>query len=229
MSVVLGNDVNLYIYDGGMWKIFACGRECEFSLSTEMLETSQPGTGSFATFLPSKHSAEASVNGVVVLYKNNTLSLSDLRAYQIAKTALLMRFVRQDTTGLHYYQDECMCYIKQSTDTGTYQDVATFSITLQPTGTITQIYTPTPTTFNKMKRLEYTGIGGEYSFTDAALVNKDVQIVTRDGIAYSKLITAGTPIDKEVKYVAAAGSIEFSSSLPPLAAGEEVVVSYQDL
>jgi len=80
------------------------------------------------------------------------------------------------------------------------------------------------TTQGQIFRLEYTGIGGEAGFTDTNLIDKVILDVTNDGISCSKLITTGSPVDKQVKYDSATGAISFWIDLEP---GVEVVVLYQ--
>lgn len=75
-------------------------------------------------------------------------------------------------------------------------------------------------------RLEYTGVGGEDSFTDALLVGKTAIAIFRDGIEQSKLLLTGTPINKEVLFDATTGTLTFDAG-NPLATGEEVAVLYQ--
>ena len=74
-----------------------------------------------------------------------------------------------------------------------------------------------------MKRLEIIGTDNVYSA--AILINRDVIEVSVDGIGMSKLISVGTPVDKEVKYDQTTGTLTFADSLR----GKQVFVLYQDL
>jgi predicted secreted protein len=134
MAVVRGKDVAFYIYDSGAFKLYACGRSCTITLSTSVIETSVTGTGTFATFIGQKHSWTASIEGVVNLDEGNQLTLSDLRALQIALTELYIRYERVDGNG---YTDEGYAIITSSSDSGEENNVATFSIELQGTGALT--------------------------------------------------------------------------------------------
>lgn len=75
-----------------------------------------------------------------------------------------------------------------------------------------------------MKKLEYTAIGGEFSFTSSALIGKTILSVQKDGVGYSRIVTT-TPTDKQVQYINSTGQIGFFTALTPF---EPVVVLYQD-
>lgn len=224
MDLVLGKDIVVYTYISGIWKMFACARTASFSLATSMLEIVVAGSGDFANFIPQKHSFTGSIDGLINL-DNTNLRLSDFRALQLAKTKMLMRFERTGQSG-DVYTTEGYFYITNSEDTGSYADVSTFSISLQGTGKLTEVFTPipTPTLTTKMERLEYTGTGGEFSFTDPLLVGKEVLSIHKDGLGFSKIITSGTPINKEAKFDSTAGTIEFGVPFEPT---EEAFVLYQ--
>ncbi len=71
---------------------------------------------------------------------------------------------------------------------------------------------------------DYTGIGGELSFSSSQLVGKQVYGVSRDGVIASKILSSGTPVNKEALYETATGTIEFGIALEP---GEQVKILYQ--
>ncbi len=71
---------------------------------------------------------------------------------------------------------------------------------------------------------DYTATGGELSFTSALLVGKQVYGISRDGVSASKILSTGTPVDKQAKYESATGEIEFGIALEP---NEQVKILYQ--
>lgn len=222
MDLVLGKNIVVYTFIGGVWKMFACARTATFSLSTTMLETTVIGSGGFANFIPQKHSYTGTIDGLINL-DNTNLRLSDFRAIQLNKQQLLMRFERTSQSN-DVYTSEGRFYITNSEDSGSYADVSTFSISLQGTGQLIEIFTPTPLSPNSMQRLEYTGTGGEFSFTDTALIGKDVVAIHKDGIGNSKIILSGTPLNKEAKFDNTTGTIEWAIPFEP---NEEAYVLYQ--
>jgi hypothetical protein len=73
-------------------------------------------------------------------------------------------------------------------------------------------------------RLEYEATGGETGFTNTNLNVKSILAVTNDGVDFSPIIFAGTPVEKEVLYLSATGAIVFPTEMEP---GQKAVVIYQ--
>ena len=223
-----GENVILYIYDGGVWKGYACARNITFSATTELIETSSSGTGKYATFLPTKNSFSATIDGIVSFLVEDHLTYPDLVQRQLSHTLLLLRFQHTDDSG-EVYTAECSMYITNSSDTAGYADMNFFTIELRGTGVITQIFTaqpPVPVDGVVVQRYEYTGVGGETGFTDAALIGKEILEAVKDGVGSSAIILSGTPINKEVKYVSATGEFIWGIAWE---AGEPGYILYQDI
>lgn len=200
MSKVLGENMAALIYRDGMWKPYVCSRSISFNVSTDFIETSVTGTGNWATSKPTKNSWTGSADGVISLNAGSSLTLADLRSMQYGQELFLLRWTRTDLDG-NVYTDEGYAYIANSSDTGSFDNVATFTIEFKGTGPIKQVYTPTETT-GIVTRNEYEGIGGEYFFESTSLYLKDIVTVDKDGIGRAKLIVIGTPdpATKEVLY-----------------------------
>lgn len=229
MSIVKGENVILFAYDSGIWKMGACFKSVTLNISTSMTETTVSGNGPWASFAPQKHSFTGSAEGIVSLNMPGMLTLADFRAKQIAKEMLLMRYQRTDSQG-NLYTDECRFFISNSSDNSSFDNVDLFTLEMQGTGAINQVYTPTTTiSTNKVKRYEYTGIGGETGFTEALLYDKDVLEVVKDGLGNSGIILTGTPVNKEVKYtndtVNQVAEFEWAVSFE---VGEKAYILYQD-
>lgn len=222
MSKVLGKNVIAYIFHGGMWKVAVCARSCEFTTTTEFIETSVRGSGKYKRFRPTVNSCTGSMEGVVTLDEPNTLAVSDLRSLQLAQTRLLLRFQRTDESG-NVYTDEVYAYISQTADVGDFKEAANFSLDLIGDGEITQVFTPTPTTGGTVVRVDFTATAGQDSLTDPALVGKELIEFVVDGVGYA-LITSGTPVGKEVKFTTATGVIQWGV---PAAAGDDIYYIYQ--
>ena len=228
MSLVTGDNVMGYIYDGGQWKPVVCGRSITLNIQRETIETSITGTGTFRTYKPTGITWDATIEGLVYLQKVNTLALPDMTAYLIAGTELLFRFQRTDQDA-NVYLNEGQALVVNVSDTGAIDSPDTFTMQLKGTGVLTPIFTPTPINPNgKVKRLEYTGIAGEYFFTSGLLNLVDVISCTVDGQERSIKITSGTPVNQEFKYTSGSGvgRIEIGQ---PIDNGVQVVVLYQDL
>ncbi len=74
-------------------------------------------------------------------------------------------------------------------------------------------------------RYEYTGVGSESFFTDAALINRYILEANKDGLGF-RVILSGTPVNKEVKYDIATGRFDWSV---PYEAGEESYIIWSEL
>lgn len=228
MSFVVGDNVMVYIYDGGQWKPVVCGRSCTLNIARETIETSITGTGPWRKYVPAGITWDCSIEGAVYLQKVNTLALPDLTTMLVVGSEILMRFQRTDQTA-NVYLNEGYALVTAVSDTGAIDSIDSFTIQLKGSGALTSIFTPTPINPNgKMKRLEYTGVAGEYFFTSAALNLVDVIDVVVDGVGRSKIITSGTPVNQEAKYTSGlgVGRIEIGQ---PIEAGVEVYVLYQDI
>jgi hypothetical protein len=75
---------------------------------------------------------------VVNLDSDSSLTLYDLRVKQIALTEFQIQFERIDDDG-NYYLDQGHAIIVNSSDTGSVDDINTFTIGLQGTGALTPI------------------------------------------------------------------------------------------
>lgn len=71
-------------------------------------------------------------------------------------------------------------------------------------------------------RLNYTATGGETSFSNSLINNKNIIDVNRDGLSCSEILTSGTPIGKQCLYQNE--TISFASELEP---NEKIFVLYQ--
>lgn len=223
---VLGKNVVIFIYDGGVWKLYACAKSATLNVHTDYIETSVAGQGYFATYLPTKNSFTGTLEGVTSLQETGMLSLPDLRAKQLNHTTLLMRYQRTDQAG-NLYTDEGSFFITNSSDVGSFDDMNLFSIELQGTGILTPIFTPVtpyPPSGNFGNRYEYTGVGGEDGFTEPLLIGKNILEVNKDGLGNSKIIFSGTPLGKEVKYISSTGQFQWAITFEP---GEEAYVIWQ--
>jgi predicted secreted protein len=133
---VTGKNVVVFVKVGADWKLYACATSASLTLNTDIIETSVSGNGKFASFLPTKNSFTGELDGVTTLDEDSMLSLSDLRAKQIAQEILLLKFQR--TAGTSTYISQGNFIITESNDTGDYNDMNVFKISLQGTGDLSE-------------------------------------------------------------------------------------------
>lgn len=223
--IVAGQDFVIYIFDGGVWKLYVCATSGELNVSTDMIETSIAGNGLWASFIPSKNSFTLTLSGVVSLNVVEALTLPELRQIQVAQKPLLTRFQRTDVSG-NVYTDEFTFFITNSTDSGSFDGVNIFNISGQGTGPITQIFTPTvpvPIGAGLVYRYDYTATANETGFTDSGLIGKTILEVNTDGVG-NQVIFSGTPVGSEVKYISSTGQFIWAIPMEP---GEGIYILYQ--
>lgn len=204
MSVVKGEDWVVHIFHGGLWKPFVCARSGNLSINTGIIETTVTGSGDWKSFEPTVHDYSASIDGVVSLSVSGSLTLADLQALQIAKTKILCRFFMTDVDA-NYYQREAYFFITNSTDTGSFDGIATFSIQLIGTGGITTVFTPPSPNNGEVFRYPEMGdtapvAAGTLSITVSNLGGKNILHVSVDGRGNNDIILSGTPVNQEVLY-----------------------------
>lgn len=207
MSLVKGENYVFYIFQL-TWKPYLCARSGNMNIDTDMIETSVTGSGNYRTFKPTVHSFTAQLDGIVSLNDTSGLTIADLQALQLAKTKLLCRFTQTSIAG-DTYTKEAYFYITNSTDTSSFDGVATFSISLRGTGAITQIFTPPPPITPGDMRYPEQGdtapaTTGSYSWDLPGLTPSNTKLtnVEKDGRGSNNIILSGTPVGNEVLFEA---------------------------
>ena len=204
-KLVAGENFIFHIYNGGVWKPYYCARSGNISVNTETIETSTTGAGVWRTYETTANSFSGQIDGVMSVDTTTSIQWSELRTLQFAQTKLLCRFTATSGAG-DLYIEEAYFIITNSVATGSFDGVATFSVSLQGTGAITQIYTPpTPNPTGTVYRYPAAGATapvtpGESVVTIAGLGSKTILSVFKDGIGNNDIILTGTPVDKEVLY-----------------------------
>lgn len=212
-NIVLGENVTVFKYDDliDVWVPYACARSCTFTLETDIIETSITGAGKFRTFLPVSNSFTGTLEGLTQLDTANNLSIADLMALQLSHTILLMRFEDVSNVG-KVFTKEARFFITNTSETASFDNVATFSVNLQGTGQLTLIYTPTKIIQGIMYREEFILPNGQASVTIPALDGihlTDVISIVLDNGDISVIIGTGTPLGQEVKFSSAGATITF--------------------
>lgn len=204
-KLVAGENFIFHIYNGGVWKPYYCARSGNISVNTETIETSTTGAGVWRTYETTVNSFSGQIDGVMSVDTTTSIQWSELRTLQFAQTKLLCRFTATSGAG-DLYIEEAYFIITNSVATGSFDGVATFSVSLQGTGAITQVYTPpTPNPTGTVYRYPAAGATapvtpGESVVTIAGLGSKTILSVFKDGIGNNDIILTGTPVDKEVLY-----------------------------
>lgn len=138
MGKVVGTDAVLYMKYSTQWYPIGCARSMTFELNTEFIETSVINSGTFRTYIPSAKTFSGSLEGVTFLagpdYPDVTGKFSMGNLYDLVGSLLQVRFYEQDSTGDHFLQKECYIYLETISETNSFDNITTFSITFKGTG-----------------------------------------------------------------------------------------------
>jgi hypothetical protein len=141
---VVGTDAVLYMKYGTEWLPIACARSMTFELNTEFIETSVINSGTFRTYIPSAKTFSGSLEGVTFLSTldppdaNNQWAMGNV--YDAIGALMQVRFYEQDLQETHFLQKECYIYIETISESSSFDNITTFSITFKGTGEPTITY-----------------------------------------------------------------------------------------
>jgi hypothetical protein len=212
-NIVKGENVTVFKYDSSVlgWIPYACARSCSFTIETDTIETSIKGSGKYRTFVPRSNASTGSLEGLTQLGAANNLSIADLITLQLSHEILLMRWEDVADNG-QIFTKQLEMFITNTTQTASFDNVATFSVSLQGTGSIELVYTPTPIIQGIMYRKEFILPAGEDSIElselDGVSIENIISIVLDNSDA-SIITGSGTPVGQEVKYTSAGAVITF--------------------
>lgn len=212
-NIVKGENVTVFKYDDTIfaWVPYACARSCSFTIETDTIETSITGSGKYRTFVPRSNASVGTLEGLTQLGLANNLSIADLITLQINHEILLMRWEDVADNG-QVFTKELEMFITNSTQTASFDNVATFSVSLQGTGAITLVYTPTPIIQGIMYRKEFIlpafADNVVLSELDGITIDNVISIILDNSDA-SIIIGSGTPVGQEVKYTSSGAIITF--------------------
>lgn len=219
MSIVPGMNFVGHLLSGGIWLPYICARSGNFSMNTEMIETTGPGDGNYKTFLPTVHDFGVQLDGVLSLNEASSLSASDLLLLQMNKTRFLFRWTATSLAGDTFLK-QAYFYIQSYTDTGSFDGVATFSVSLKGTGLLTVIFTPPTPNNGEVYRYPVMGstgippVNGSQTWEVPGLGNKNILDFVKDGRGQNTIILTGTPVGNEVLYETVGSDGWFTSAVP---------------
>lgn len=219
MSLVPGTNWVFHILSGGIWTPYICARSGNFSMNTEMIETTGPGDGNYKTFIPTVHDICAQIDGLVSLNEAGNLSASDILLLQMNKTRLLCRFNETSLAGDTFLK-QAYFYIQSYTDTGSFDGVTSFSVSLRGTGLLTVIFTPPTSNSGEVYRYPVMGdtgvlpAFGSQTWVVPGLGNKNILDFVKDGRGLNTIIQTGTPVGNEVLYETVGSEGWFTAAVP---------------
>jgi predicted secreted protein len=230
MAAVIGNNVMLYWHrtdvDPEVDVAFACSTNCTFEVSVDQKEVTSQTSAWFRQYKNDIATWSVTCDGLITLTGFSYLFMLDK---QLAREPIEIKFVVDNgVDGLVIISG--ICNISSLSINAPQKDVATYNISLQGSGA----YNTTGTQVNPegviivganpVKTKGYTAAGGETSITFADTIGYACLYVSRGGVDVQGIITTGTPVDEEVKFVTATGILTFSR---PLGSGEFVRALFQ--
>jgi predicted secreted protein len=219
MAAVIGKNVMLYWHrtdvDPEVDVAFACSTNCAFNVSVDQKEVTSQASAWFREYKNDVATWSVTCDGLITLSGFSYLFMLDK---QLTREPIEIKFVVDNgVDGLTIING--ICNITSLSINAPYKDVATYNISLQGSGayniTGTEV-TPEGVIIvgaNPVKTKGYTASGGETSITFADTVGYTCLYVSRGGIDVQNIITSGTPVDEEVKFVSATGVLTFSRAL----------------
>jgi predicted secreted protein len=219
MGAVIGNNVLLYWHrtdvDPEVDVAFACSTTCTFNVNVDQKEVTSQTSAWFREFKNDVATWSVTCDGLITLSGFSYLFMLDK---QLSREPIEIKFVVDNgVDGLVVISG--ICNISSLSINAPQKDVATYNISLQGSGA----YNTTGTSVdpsgviivgaNPVKTKGYTASGGETSITFADTIGYACLYVSRGGVDVQGIITSGTPIDEEVKFVSSTGVLTFSRAL----------------
>jgi len=217
MAAVIGKNVMLYWHrtEDDTDVAFACSTNCTFNVTVDQKEVTSQTSAWFREYKNDVASWNVTCDGLITLTGFSYLFMLEK---QMEREPIEIKFVIDNgVDGLFIING--ICNITNIAINAPYKDVATYNVSLQGSGA----YGTSGTSIdpagviivgaNPVKTKGYTAAGGETTITWADTIGYSCLYVSRGGIDVQAIISTGTPIDEEVKFVSATGVLTFSRAL----------------
>lgn len=219
---VIGKNIMLYYheppseaYPEGRDIPFSCSTNCTFSVNVDQKEVTSQTSAWYREYKNDIATWTVTCEGLITLDGYGYLFLLQ---QQQDRTTILVKFVIDNgVDGLVVISGNCNLTSLQIN--APYKDIATYSVSLQGTGA----YGTTGTTIDPSGTVivaggaiyskGYTAAGGETTIVWSDMIGKSCLYVSRGGIDVQDILVTGTPIDEQVKWTSATGTLTFSRAL----------------
>lgn len=216
MAAVIGKNIMLYKYDALTETDipFACSTNATWSVQVDQKEVTSQTSAWYREYKNDIASWSVTCDGLVTLNGYGYLFLLE---QQQAREQILVKFVIDNgVDGLVIISGNCN--LTNLNINAPYKEVGTYSVTLQGSGaygTSGTSVTPSGTVIigGSVYTKGYTAAGGETTITWTDMVGKGALYVSRGGVDVHDIISTGTPIDEQVKWVSTTGILTFSRAL----------------
>ena len=193
---------------------FACSTNATWSVQVDQKEVTSQTSAWYREYKNDIASWSVTCDGLVTLNGYGYLFLLE---QQQAREQILVKFVIDNgVDGLVIISGNCN--LTNLNINAPYKEVGTYSVTLQGSGaygTSGTSITPSGTVIigGSVYTKGYTAAGGETTITWTDMVGKGALYVSRGGVDVQDIISTGTPIDEQVKWVSTTGVLTFSRAL----------------
>ena len=219
---VKGKNIVLYYYEApsvaypqGRDIPFACSTNCTFNVQVDQKEVTSQSSAWFRQYKIDLASWTVNCDGIVTLDGYGYLNFLTI---QQNRTPISIKFVIDNgVDGLVVISGTCNLASFQMN--GPFKDIATYAVALQGTGA----YGTTGTSINPSGTViiaggavytkGFTAAGAETTITFADMIGKTCLYVSRGGVDVQDIISSGTPVNEQVKWVSGTGILTFSRAL----------------
>lgn len=221
---VIGKNIVLYKhyppteeYPSGYDVEFACSRTCSFAVNVDQKEVTSQSSAWYREFKNDIASWQITCDGLITLEDYGYLFLLQL---QQSRESISIKFVIDNgVDGLVIISGTCN--LTTLTINAPYNDIGTYSVTLQGTGaygTTGTSVTPEGTVIlagGVVYDKEYTATGAEpYSIVWTDMIGKSCLYVSRGGIDVREILTSGATLTSEqVLWTSSTGTLTFGRAL----------------
>ena len=136
MALVKGSDVLIQIDNGTEPVPIGCARSITFDIQRDFIDTSITGQGIWQTSVPAAGSFSATIEGLVFLAADDDDKIQMNFFYQSLINGILVTctFIDDDMSG-NQLEKFFTGYIESITETGSFDNMVTFSATIKGQGT----------------------------------------------------------------------------------------------
>lgn len=220
-SFVYGKMVKVYAYKTDGYYPFACARTVVFSMDSEIDETTNPSSPAWRRYKPSGMNGwTIDLNAITVLQDPvSTLWFSwELMLEAIRANGLDIKVEFTDKDGNSRYATGFV-FIPKSGISGSADDISESDISFLGSGSLTWDGTLLPSITMGVKRISWVTTGSEPNVLQdngmIGLAATDIYEVSLEGDDKYKVITVGTPTERQVLFNSGAGTLTFKNDFDP--------------
>jgi predicted secreted protein len=216
----IGNNLTLWKLDATEGIIpYACSRNVSLNVNLALREVTNYESNAWQEFKEDLMSWGLSIDGLVI--NENYSYWKQLRDQKNRQRFFFQFIVDEGASG--FYVISGYCYITNITMNGPMKDVATYSATLQGTGSYSVTDTPlNPSGGSMTYKAAYSATGGESSFVVTDLINCNALLyASRGGVDSTanpgqteSIIETGTPTGGQFKIDRTTGTIYIDNTNP---------------